>query len=180
MFCPKCATENISGARFCRSCGIDVSLIPQALAGTLPQAAPVAEDDDDDSYRSRRRHRRDKHPSIEGGLRNIFVGVGFLMVAIALAFTPMGRMWWFWMMIPAFSMIGTGVAQYTNAKNAEKALPPHATQGDAQLPRSAFAGELPTRERSDFMAPPPTVTEGTTRHLGAEARAKVPRAEDRG
>jgi hypothetical protein len=176
MFCPKCATENISGARFCRSCGIDVSLIPQALAGNLPQAVPVAEDDDDDSDRSRRRHRRGKHPNIEGGLRNIFVGIGFLMVAIALAFTPMGRMWWFWMMIPAFSMIGGGVAEYMRAKNAEKELPPHAAQEQSQLPRSAFAGELPQRDRSDLMAPPPSVTEGTTRHLGAESRSKVPRA----
>ncbi len=176
MFCPKCATENIDGARFCRSCGIDVSLVPQALAGTLPQAAPVVEDDDDDSRRSRRRHRRGKNPSIEGGLRNIFVGVGFLMVAIALAFTPMGRMWWFWMLIPAFSMIGGGVAEYMRAKNEPDMILPPAAQGRPQMSRSAFAGELPQRERSDLMAPPPSVTEGTTRHLGAESPAKVPRA----
>ena len=33
MFCPKCATQNLDGASFCRSCGANISLIPQALAG---------------------------------------------------------------------------------------------------------------------------------------------------
>ena len=36
MFCPKCATQNLDGASFCRSCGANISLIPQALAGQVP------------------------------------------------------------------------------------------------------------------------------------------------
>ncbi len=38
MFCPKCATQNVDGASFCRSCGANISLIPQALSGQLPTA----------------------------------------------------------------------------------------------------------------------------------------------
>ena len=38
MFCPKCAAQNLDGASFCRVCGANVSLIPQALSGQLPEA----------------------------------------------------------------------------------------------------------------------------------------------
>ena len=41
MFCPKCASQNIDGASFCRVCGANISLVPQALSGQLP----VANDD---------------------------------------------------------------------------------------------------------------------------------------
>ena len=51
MFCPKCATQNIDGASFCRACGANISLIPQALSGQLPQ---VTEESDRHSRRLRR------------------------------------------------------------------------------------------------------------------------------
>ncbi|MFN2482444.1 MAG: zinc-ribbon domain-containing protein, partial [Pyrinomonadaceae bacterium] len=41
MFCPKCAAHNLDEAKFCRACGADISLVPQALTGQL---APVGED----------------------------------------------------------------------------------------------------------------------------------------
>src|SRR6266508_2925704 len=39
MFCPKCATQNLEGASYCRSCGANISLLPHALSGQWPQAA---------------------------------------------------------------------------------------------------------------------------------------------
>ncbi len=172
MFCPKCATQNTDGARFCRSCGADVSLVSQAMTGNMPAAYPARTDDDDDE-RSQRRRRRDKHPSCEGGIRNIFVGIGFLCVAVALAYSPIGRMWWYWMLIPGFSMIGGGVAEYMRSKNAQREIPAQPNQSPAQMPRSAFAGDLPPRSTSELMPQPPSVTEGTTRHLGAEGPTKI-------
>jgi len=38
MFCPKCASQNVEGASYCRACGANVSLVPQALNGQLPNA----------------------------------------------------------------------------------------------------------------------------------------------
>ena len=35
MFCPKCATQNLDGASFCRTCGANISLVPQALTGQM-------------------------------------------------------------------------------------------------------------------------------------------------
>ena len=43
MFCPKCATQNLEGASFCRTCGANISLVPQALTGQMVQPAPPEE-----------------------------------------------------------------------------------------------------------------------------------------
>src|SRR6185503_11850613 len=112
MFCPKCASQNLEGAKFCRSCGANVSLVSQALSGQLPQAAP---EEIDLSCRTGRRAGR-RQPSLDSAIKNVFMGIAFMVVAIALAFSRMGYGWWFWMLIPAFSMMGTGVAQYIRLK----------------------------------------------------------------
>src|SRR5438552_8275796 len=69
MFCPKCATQNIEGAHFCRVCGANISLIPQALSGQLPQMT-------EESGRHSHRLRRGK-PSLEDGIRQLATGFGF-------------------------------------------------------------------------------------------------------
>src|SRR5215210_813257 len=101
MYCPNCATSNLDGAKFCRSCGADISLVPQALTGRLPQNQPVETDDE-----GRRRRGRRGAPSLDRAIKSMFMGMGFLLVSIVLAFAPMGRGWWFWMLIPAFSILG--------------------------------------------------------------------------
>lgn len=165
MFCPKCAAQNLEGASFCRVCGANISLIPQALTGQLPQAP---EDDNELSGRSRGRHGR-REPGLDGAFRNVFMGIAFLLVTMVLAFSRMGTGWWFWMLIPAFSMMGTGVAQYIRVKEREKRsfLPGNIDQPSMQRARHVDA--FPTRSTGELVPPPPSVTEGTTRHLGAEA-----------
>ncbi len=162
MFCPKCASQNIDGASFCRSCGANLSLVPQALGGQHPQTTT----DDHDEDRWGRRGRR-RELSLESALRNAFMGVAFLIVAIALSTSRMGAGWWFWMLIPAFSMMATGLAQYVRIKEREK----RSLQGRG-LPSQQFQPPpqaFPARNTGELVAPPPSVTEGTTRHLGAEA-----------
>ena len=102
MFCPKCAAENIEGARFCRTCGSDISLVPQALAGSLPDAQIANHPFYAMSRRARRRMERPA--TIDHAIKNIFVGLGFIAVAISiLLFASHGSTWWFWFLIPAFS-----------------------------------------------------------------------------
>ena len=168
MFCPKCATQNLEGASFCRSCGANISLIPQALSGQPVQ--PVQYDPIDNSRAARRARRREKEPSLDHAFRNGFMGIAFLIVAIAVARTPGGAFWWYWMLIPAFSMMATGISQYLRIKERDKKAElegphqPMLDRGGWVQPQSVNAprgGEL--------RAPVPSVTEGTTRHLGAEA-----------
>src|SRR5215210_3905286 len=105
MFCPKCAAQNLDGASFCRVCGANISLVPQALSGQLANQ--------DDSFaigeRSRRRHGT-RSPNFDSAFKNIFMSVAFL--AISFWLFHLGKGWWFWMLIPAFSMFGSGLAQF--------------------------------------------------------------------
>ncbi|MCM3905771.1 MAG: zinc ribbon domain-containing protein [Pyrinomonadaceae bacterium] len=168
MFCPKCAAQNLDGASYCRVCGANISLVPQALSGQLPPA-----DGEDLSCSDKRAlKRREKEASLGNAFRNAFMGVAFLLVSMALAFSAMGRGWWFWMLIPAFSLMGTGVAQYIKVKEDEKRamigrVPVQHFQPVMQPPPRV--NSLPRRNTGELVAPPPSVTEGTTRHLGGEA-----------
>jgi hypothetical protein len=165
MYCPNCATNNLEGARFCRSCGADISLVPQALTGRLPETTDIAH-----AFERHRRRRR-REPSIDKAVKNIFMGLGFLIVSIVLGFTPMGRAWWFWMMIPAFSMLGGGVAEYMRLKQSQQqgTLPPAGAQpGMFAPPPPPGAGELPARNTAEMYRQPVSVTEGTTRLLENE------------
>ena len=160
MFCPKCATQNLDGASFCRGCGANISLVPQALSGQIAQSPPA--DVEEFEGRHGRRRRRDGEVSLEHALKNIFMGIAFMIIAIALSRT-IGQFWWFWMLLPAFGMMGKGVAQYIRVKERERraalAPPPLMTRTFSEPPRPP--GEL--------RPPVASVTEGTTRHLGVEA-----------
>ena len=75
------------------------------------------------------------------------------------------------MLLPAFSMMGTGIAQYIRLKEREKqsslGMPP---AGHAFPERPNVAqNSMPRRNTDELMPPAPSVTEGTTRHLGVEA-----------
>src|ERR1700704_1139663 len=111
MYCPKCATENADETKFCRSCGSNLSLVPQELTGRLPAA-----------HSGRRRHRdhdleRQNSETLARGITKIFMGRGFVFVSLAaFAFGPAGRVWWFWMLIPAFTMLGKGISEIVSFK----------------------------------------------------------------
>jgi hypothetical protein len=166
MFCPKCAAQNLDGASFCRVCGANISLVPQALNGQMTQTIPA-----EDLTRSEKRAMR-KAPTLDNAFRNTFMGIAFLLVTVALSLSDIGRGWWFWMFIPAFSMMGTGIAQYIRYREHQKGLSGFATSSP-QLQAAAHVPMFPARSTGDLMASPPSVTEGTTRHLGVEAPTKV-------
>ena len=165
MFCPKCASQNLDGASFCRSCGANISLIPQALSGQLPQAQ-----EDEGREGRRRRRRQGREPTIDHAVKNIFMGMAFMLIAFALAFSRMGYGWWFWMLIPAFSLMGSGVSQYMRLKEREKQSFLPGAMAQPPLSPRRHVEEFPSpRNTGELLPPPASVTEGTTRHLGAEA-----------
>ncbi len=160
MFCPKCAAQNVDDAKFCRACGADISLVPQALTGQLT----------DESCRP---GKHVKGPvTIENVVPHIFMGLAFFCIALAIMYwgdSIGGKTWWFWMLIPAFSMMGRGAALYFRMKEEQKRLAPPAfvpAQQPAMPPTTGYAGGLPPRDTGEIVKPPASVTEGTTRHLG--------------
>lgn len=171
MFCPNCAAQNLDGASFCRVCGANISLIPQALSGQLAQAP-----EPEDSRSSRRRRRREVEPSLERGIMNVFIGLGFIVAGIAIMSRFPGGIFWGWsMFFPGFSTLGKGIASIVAARRSqpEKLLPTGAAGAyfPNQPNRSAAPalGGTSAPRTGELRAPVPSVTEGTTRHLGAEA-----------
>lgn len=152
MFCPKCATQNLDGASFCRTCGANISLIPQAMTGQMLKAPEETVEE------GKRKH--GKEVTLDQSFKNIFMGVAFLLVSIVLSRS--GMWWWFWMLVPAFSMMGTGIAQYIRIKERQK-------QASLVSPQVARTFQEHSRNPDELMPPAPSVTEGTTRHLGVEA-----------
>lgn len=163
MFCPKCATQNGDGASFCRGCGANISLVPQALIGQPLQAAAPPEEVIEESCSTRRGKRREL--TLDTAFKNIFLGVAFLIISIALSRT-IGAGWWFWMLIPAFLMMGTGIGQFIRLRERSKRdmfVEPRVPTG---LPRQEPV--MFPRRTDELRQPVSSVTEGTTRHLGVE------------
>ena len=177
MFCPKCATQNLDGASFCRGCGANISLVSQALTGQMTQPQPPAaqEVEEEGGFCSPRR-RRGKELTLDSAFKNAFIGVAFLIISIALSRT-IGAGWWFWMLIPAFSLMGTGLAQYIRIRDREKRTVIGQPRVHPVMQRNE-PQSLP--RRTDELRPPvPSVTEGTTRHLGVEAPTRHLETQDR-
>jgi hypothetical protein len=164
MFCPKCATQNVEGASFCRSCGANISLVPQALTGQLPAAQP---NDDFERLSRRRRHRE---PSLDDGVRHLLMGVAFVIISLLISrYSPGGWTWWYWMLIPAAIFLARGVSEIVRTKQVKPADP---GVGQPQMTAGARVQSLPAQQTNEPMSPVPSVTEGTTRHLGAEVPTK--------
>jgi hypothetical protein len=177
MYCPKCGAQNIEDAQYCRGCGENISLVSQAMTGHLPETRS-------DSDRgvvgvvfdpTGRRHRhKDDAPRLDKAIKTGFMGLAFLLIAIILAFAGDRRQYyWYWLLIPAFTMLGGGLAEYVRVKQAagkEKQLPDVQSRAEATVSAPARVSALPPRNTSELVQPP-SVTESTTRHLNLSAEA---------
>lgn len=166
MFCPKCGGQNPETGKFCRSCGTDLGNVSSALsAPTQPQ---------------RLVNHKGKPVHWEGAISKLGTGLAFLIISIVLAFSNMGRGWWFWMLIPAFGALGTGIAQYMQLRRAEKGQPMYvptgnviASQPNAALPSQQTEWVSPESRYKTGDLVPPSVTENTTRHLEIDSEGQT-------
>ena len=169
MFCPKCGTQNPETGKFCRSCGTDLGNVSEALTGNLKKPVQILD-------------RKGRPVSWDGAIVKMFTGLAFLVVSIALAFSGTGRGWWFWLLIPAFTSIGAGVAQYFQLRQAGQfAGPVIAPTGPNEIPAAPNTALPPSQ--TEYVPPesryktgdlvPPSVTETTTRHLDMDSEGET-------
>ncbi|PYT02053.1 MAG: hypothetical protein DMF65_07660 [Acidobacteria bacterium] len=119
MFCPRCAAQNADDAKFCRACGTDISLVPQAVTGQL--AERLSREDDYTRGGRRRRRGKNRPPTIERAVERLFMGVAFIFVAFAVrTWAPAGNIWWFWMFIPAAGLLAEGVSTYLRLQEEKR------------------------------------------------------------
>ena len=169
MFCPKCGADNLDTGKFCRSCGTDLGNVSEALSGRAPQ--PMVD-------------RKGKPISWEGTLSSIFLGAAFLIISVILGVTGMGRGWWFWMLVPAFLMMGSGLAKYIQLKKIEgntvgimpiqPIQPIQSGQPMNNLPaaQTEWVQQPESRYKTGDLVPP-SVTDATTRHLEIDTEGKT-------
>lgn len=164
MFCPNCGQQNLDGVKFCRKCGTNLDNVSGALVGAASYVHPL--------------NKKGKPIYLESAVTKIFTGLAFLAVAIALAFSQTGRGWWFWMLIPAFGSLGSGVAQYLQLRRSERGMPIAAGNtpqiagrpaDQALPPRQTEPASVEYRYKTGDLVPP-SVTDNTTRHLSGEER----------
>ncbi|MER3430100.1 MAG: hypothetical protein C4324_03480 [Blastocatellia bacterium] len=161
MFCPKCGIENPDNGKFCRRCGTDLAVIATALSGRLPTV----------TYNP-----KGKPISLSGAIVKCFTGLAFIFVAIALSTTQMGQYWWFWMLIPAFSTLGAGVAEYVQLRQANAAAVAAPTLDCTEpnkLPPQSLQFAAPNSNYNTGELVPPSVTERTTRHLSQDEELRT-------
>lgn len=171
MFCPKCGVENPETGKFCRSCGTDLGNVTDALAGRLSKSQAFVD-------------KKGKPVNYEGAITKMFTGVAFLIVAIVLGLTGVagGKMWWFWMLIPAFGSMGSGVAQYIQLKKQETSGFQIASPDDRNILTQNQNTALPS-SKTEYVSPeskyktgdlvPLSVTESTTSLLELDSEGKT-------
>jgi len=124
--------------------------------------------------------RRGRAVSWESAITKIGTGLAFLAVSIILGVTQKfgAQVWWFWLLIPAFATLASGIAQFVQLKKLEKQEAGIAPQNTANTLSSTPQSALPPTQ-TDYVSPPKqsiydtgelterpgSVTEGTTRHL---------------
>src|SRR5262249_2777751 len=126
------------------------------------------------------RRYEEENPSVERGIVNLFMGIGFIIAGMAVMMKFPGGFTWGWaLFIPGFSCLGRGVASVVGARAKHK----HMVAGTTTLnsitnrtplsqPTSPFLVEPQVRDTGQMRPAVPSVTEGTTRHLGTEAQTK--------
>lgn len=190
MFCPKCGKENPDDGSFCRKCGNDLS----GITGATEKGRLVAKDQETGKVNSQssgpdeKHKKKKKENSWEGAMIALFSGIAFLVIAVVLAFQPMGAGWWFWMFIPGFMMIGLGVAQVIGMQKEGSKQTADFSSGQNQIEsadqlglppkKTTYVSEYEQSRHDTDEAVQPSVTEGTTRRLEFENEAKSTKSGD--
>ena len=169
MFGPRCGVNNLDDARFCRACGADISLVPQALNRRLPAGAFGVPEGGGRRKRGgkEREHKLREPPMLDRGLQSLFMGAAWLIIFYVAFFYYQGSFYfWGWLLIPALASFGEGLAQLIRAGRGPRARPHDAADGTNSLAAATRARELQAPDTSEIIpAQQPSVTESTTRHL---------------
>lgn len=175
MFCPRCAADNQDDAKYCRACGADVHLVPQALAGLL--RAETGQAGAKAAKKSKKKDDEDKK-LLEKGMENVFVGLAFLVIFLGGLFYLRGAFFfWVWFIIPSLACFGEGLGQLLRSRREHRLLMARAralNELGAADASPLFAATQPARQlaapdTAEIVESPFSVTEATTRHLNSRA-----------
>jgi hypothetical protein len=126
VYCPTCSTQSIDGVKFCKSCGMNLTAITQALSGGVIVSDPI-------------RDREFKHArkQISDGIHGSAIGAA-LLVGAALPYFLIPKTPWIYTVslllalggiVKLFRSIGSIVDAKVGPKLLDPALQPRSTGG---------------------------------------------------
>jgi len=176
MYCPQCATPHTDGAKYCRSCGVELEAVELVLSGKSAQPSKGG------GKKGKVKTPEDWQEKHIEGVKDIAGGAILLAVALLLGvalalFVPADVPWilvWMvffgWMAVWGGIAMAGGVESVIEAKGRLRLLRRAGSEPaiDSAPQQLSSPGEPVTIEHSSNASrstPPLSVTEGTTRHL---------------
>ena len=157
MHCPNCGTQTSIDQKFCRSCGMSLTVVAEAIV-----AHQVASDSDTSSVENEKRALRRTRFGLFWGIVILFIGAGVLSVNQKFFQNDLG-----WLLGLILVLAGTIISASTVI---------FSTGQQPNEPRKAIGTKRPTNVeggiqtlREGLPAPPPSITEQTTSRLESEA-----------
>lgn len=143
MFCPSCSTKAIEGAKFCKSCGMNLNVVTQALNGGLAIADPAR----DREYKRVRRQ-------ISDGIQGVAIGTAVIIAAVlTYIFIPknaytyvVGLVLALFGIVKLFRSVGAIIDARVGPKLLDPELQPRTTTtGNLTVPAGMPSGSVPQR-----------------------------------
>ena len=162
MYCPDCGKENPAGQKFCRSCGLSLKPISQALAGVSTAGV-----DESSTVVVRGEPRFWHNPLIYGLLvivLGIIIGAVGDKVLSSQTISDIGTI---------ISLLGVGLIGVKGVMLI--VAPPRYSLRSQPAPQAEQTSEL---KPGLLSAEPPSVTENTTRQLDASVESLKERSRD--
>ena len=162
MYCPGCSTQAIDGAKFCKSCGMNLTAITQALSGGVVVSDPVR----DREYKRARKQ-------VSDGIQGAAIGAGILVAAALTYFLIPGNTYVYGTVlvlalvgiIKLFRSIGHIIDAKVGQKLLDPALQPRGTgalSASQPLPPAPVAVRPSQRLAPDLAKPPAANTRPVT------------------
>lgn len=167
MYCPSCSTKATEGGKFCKSCGMNLTIISQALTGSLGVADPLRD-------REFKRARKE----ISEGIQGSAIGAAVL-VAACLGYVLMPTHTAVYLIALVLALVGLvklfrSVARILDAKVGSR-LMEQQPRGTGGLSASAPSSVSPVANRVSQRLPgTPQKPVGETRAVSVENNGTTP------
>jgi hypothetical protein len=166
MYCPGCSTQATEGAKFCKSCGMNLTVVTQALTGGVLVVS--------DPLRDREFKRARKQ--ITDGIHGLSIGAAIVVVAV-LCYVLIPAATWVYVLtlalvlagiVKLFRSIGSIVDARVGPKLLDPSLQPRATGGLSQ------SNTGPVNRPSGRLAETPARPSSPTRSMNAPPVGEKP------